>query len=64
MEGEPQLESVEVMWVKYGKMLALMNLRDTIRPDWTGQGTRLWAERQLEGLIGEDSNQMTIYDHE
>lgn len=64
MEGEPQLESMEVMWVKYGKMLALMDLRDVVRPDWTGYGTRLWVERQLEELIGEDSNQMTIYDHE
>lgn len=50
MEVEPQRESLETMWVNYGKLLMIMEVRDTLRDDWNGHGLKLWVDRKINEL--------------
>lgn len=44
---------MESLWINLGKLLILQALLDTARNDWTGYGTRLWAENRIKELSSE-----------
>lgn len=55
MEKEPTepIEGMATKWMKYGQMILLIEYLQVSREDWTGYGSRLWAQRKLEEIQGD-----------